>query len=470
MVSLATCSLTQRGFGIPKSELSQEVLDDIKKELTVTPLITIPNTMSSSSFTLYFESSKKLYIPKAYGLKKFGIPDRISLPEHHVINVEFNGHLRPEQADPIQKFLEAAHDPRKMGGILNVPCGGGKTVMGLYIICELRVKTLIIVHKEFLLQQWMDRIKEFIPSCRVGLIKGKVLDIDDKDIVLATVQTLSLKSYQEGTFASFGLVLIDEVHRTGTEIFSKALLKVNFLYALGLSATVVRKDGMTKVFTWFIGDIIHKQKRKSETVCVKLLQYYSETPEYCQEETISQGKLNLSKMLNNICNFKERSEFIVSHIMNLEPERRVLILSDRKCQLNYISTLLNKHDISYGFYIGGMKQDELKKSETKRVILATYSFASEGFDVKDLDTLVMASPKTDIEQSVGRILRQKEEERARVPLVLDIVDMFSIYKKQAEKRVKFYKRFHYDIEVEECQKVLFNQTDVSNMFGGKCII
>lgn len=284
------------------------------------------------------------------------------------------------------------------------------------------------------------------------------------------MQTLSIKSYDENVFSSFGMVLIDEVHRTGTEIFSKALLKVNFLYALGLSATVVRKDGMTKVFTWFIGDIIHKQKRKPETVQVQILEYYSPNPDYCQEESIGNGKLNLSRMLNNICNFKERTKFIVLYIQKLEKDRRILILSDRKSQLNDIASLLSECDIDYGFYIGGMKQAQLKISETKTVILATYSFASEGFDVKDLDTLILASPKTDIEQSVGRILRLKEEDRMRVPLVIDVVDMFSVYKKQVEKRVKFYKRFQYDIETQKCSNNILDQVDVATMFDGKCII
>lgn len=175
-----------------------------------------------------------------------------------------------------------------------------------------------------------------------------------------------------------------------------------------------------------------------------IVEFDDENEEYCKEEYMFQAKLNTSKMINNVCYFEKRNNMVVhliSKTLENEPSRKVLVLSDRKQQLSYLSSKLNGLSIANGFYIGGMSPDALKISESKDVILATFSFASEGFDAKGLDTLVLASPK--IEQSVGRILRQKENDRKHVPCIFDIVDKFSIFLNQARKRSKFYEKNNY---------------------------
>ena len=83
-----------------------------------------------------------------------------------------------------------------------------------------------------------------------------------------------------------------------------------------------------------------------------------------------------------------------------------------------------------------MKQEQLKESEEKNIMLATFSMASEGFDCKELDTIILASPKSNIEQAVGRILRKKKEDRERIPLIIDIIDNFSVFGRQGEKRLR----------------------------------
>ena len=147
------------------------------------------------------------------------------------------------------------------GGLLEIDTGLGKTVIALNILTKLNVKTLIIVHKEFLMNQWIERIEEFIPTAKVGKIQGSKKDIEGKEIVIGMLQSLSMKDYDYELFNSFGLTIIDEVHHMGAEVFSQALYKVVTKYMLGLSATMDRKDGLTSVFKMFIGDIIHKEKK-----------------------------------------------------------------------------------------------------------------------------------------------------------------------------------------------------------------
>ena len=94
-------------------------------------------------------------------------------------------------------------------------------MIALKVISLLRSKTLIIVHKEFLLNQWMERIQEFLPSCRVGRIQARTLDVKDKDIVIGMVQTLYAKPLCQDVYSQFGMTVIDEVHRIGSEVLER---------------------------------------------------------------------------------------------------------------------------------------------------------------------------------------------------------------------------------------------------------
>ena len=119
--------ISERGYGLLKSEYDYKHINAIREELTVSP-----KTMGSfgmqniTKYKIYTESSKKLYLPKYYGLTKFGKPDVYKLNEGKDINIKFNGELRENQLKPVEKFLESARDPNKMGGLINLACAAGK--------------------------------------------------------------------------------------------------------------------------------------------------------------------------------------------------------------------------------------------------------------------------------------------------------------------------------------------------------
>jgi superfamily II DNA or RNA helicase len=124
------------------------------------------------------------------------------------------------------------------------------------------------------------------------------------------------------------------------------------------------------------------------------------------------------------------------------PQQQIMILAHNKNILKYLYDAINHRNIaSVGYYIGGMKEHDLKISETKTIIIATYSMAAEALDIKTLTTLIMATPKTDIEQAVGRILRAKHNQ----PIVVDIIDTHDSFQKQWIKRKQFYKKHNYQI-------------------------
>lgn len=323
------------------------------------------------------------------------------------------------------------------------------TIMGLYFISKLKKKTLIIVHKEFLMSQWIERINFALPGARIGIIQGNKCEIEDKDIVIGMLQTISMKDLSKDVFNDIGHVIIDECHRIPSRIFMKALFKINCKYILGLSATPTRKDGCTKILKWFIGDIIYSVKSDSKNV-IKVDRYIieSEDENYNKEVLNFRGQVQMATMITQIVKYLKRTKIIVKRIKEelLENEnRQFLILSDRKQQLVDFDKLLKESGIdSVGYYVGGMKKQDLKNSESCKVLLGTYPMANEGLDIPTLNGLILATPRSDIIQSVGRINRVKHENIQ--PLIIDIVDNFSIFQRQGKKRLDLYKKNKNDVE------------------------
>ena len=341
------------------------------------------------------------------------------------------------------------------------------TVMALKIVSLLKKKTLILVHKEFLMNQWIERIEEFLPGARGGKIQASTCDIDNKDIVIGMIQTMYNKVFPQEIYSQFGLTIIDEVHRIGSEEFSKTLLKTITPYMLGISATVERKDKLTKLLYMFIGPKIHSMLRKQEdTVNVRGIEFVTNDEEFNEVERDWKGQPKYSTMISKICEFGPRRDFIVKVVRDLireSPDSQIMVLAHNRSLLTYLYEVLNNaaqsqteegrsargnHGFPAGFYVGGMKQKDLQETESKQIVLATYAMAAEALDIKTLSTLVMATPKTDITQSVGRILRMKHEN----PIIVDIIDTHDTFQNQWKLRKRFYKKANYKIVTSTSKK------------------
>lgn len=449
--------LTNRGYAILKKN-NENAVAFLKNVLTVSPKIN-PSTMNKqTSFCVYRESEEKLYIPKFYGLQNYGIPSINKINDGlTVTRLDFNGEIREKQKEPVRCFLEAINDPKKLGGIISLPCGYGKTIIALYLASVIKKKTLVVCHKDFLGNQWKDRIAEFLPNAKIGLIKQSKIDIDDKDIVIASLQSIAMRDYDNSIFKDFGFVIFDEAHHLSAEVFSQCLPKTTCKRMLGLSATLKRKDGLTKVFEWYLGEAVYEVKRDDNDLKVIIKRYYDPCEEYSKEERMGwSGKLNFAKMINNICDFPPRNYMIadlIKDILKNEPQRQILVLSERRNQLTILENILKmQHITDVGFYVGGMKQLELDKSAEKQILLGTFQLAQEGMDVPTLNTLILASPVSSIEQAIGRIQRQQKSARVYTPLVIDILDEFSIFEGQGKKRRAFYLKNKYDIKDKTLEK------------------
>lgn len=468
--------LGYRGYCVEKETINNEAKKSIRERL-----LAKPQTMNmgmggggANTYPVYMESTTKFYLPRYFGIKYFGPPKEIRIKQGTSISLKFKGDLREYQMDIIGTYMQhiglghrlaqqqqqqqqpdiSAFQEGRGGGSIEVGCGRGKTVMALKIIELIAKKTRIIVHKEFLKNQWIERIQQFLPDARVGCIQGPIIDVEDRDIVIVMLQSLSQKEYPDEIFRDFGLTIVDECHHISSEVFCRALQTNITAYSLALSATMDRKDGLTWVFKSFLGDLVFREaKRKEDAVLVKAITYSVDNDdEYNEVEIDMRGNVKYSTMISKLCAYNSRSEFIVKVIaqeLALNPDQQIILLSQNKSLLTYLEKAIKYREIcSVGYYIGGMKQDALKASESKTVILATYQMAAEALDIKSLTTLILATPKTDIIQASGRILREKHEN----PLIIDIVDSHDLFKRQFDKRKKFYLDQDYTILKTDCRR------------------
>ena len=439
----------QKGYTIYKSTLNSKELEFVKKELAIKPFIVGAPVQSTESFPVYRECGEKIYVPRYYGVNKFGEPSKHKFSESIcATNIPFEGSLRECQLDATNAYFSKID--MNIGGccLIEKGCGKGKTVDGLYIASKLRVKTLVIVHKEFLLDQWVDRIKQYLPTARIGRLQGTTIDVKDKDIVIGMLQSISMKNYPIEIFKEFGLTIVDEVHHISSEVFSRALFKISTKFMLGLSATMNRKDGTTKVIKMFLGDVVYSNLSQGEhDVVVKGIKYMCNDSQFKEVVLDFRGNVQYSTMINKLCDSTHRTEFVVKVILDIHSEyghgQQMIVLSHTKKVLTYMrDALIHRGLDSVGFYVGGMKRADLDASSEKQVILATYAMAAEALDIPSLTTLIMLTPKTDIQQPVGRILREKHEN----PLIIDIIDVHDVFQRQWQKRVAFYASQNYRVD------------------------
>lgn len=444
--------ITHKGYKIP---IDHPKVNYIKKELMV-----MPYTENAVRFPIFRISEKYLYIPKFYGINKFGNVPTKNIKEQNGKDASFmfKSSLRDYQVNVSNKILE--YLKTNNSGLASIYTGWGKTCMALWITAQLNIKTLIIVHTENLLEQWKERIKDFlgIEEDDIGIIQGPKIQTNH-NICIGMIHSISMKDYPNGTFNDFGFAIYDECHHLGCRIFSRVFYKIGTKYNLGLSATLTRSDGLTKVIKYFLGDTIVSLKLCTMIPNI-LIKYTSIDP--LEEKRMVNGKANIPGMINDLCDSFSRNLEIVNIIKEKYQEhRKILVLTDRRNHCNELKRLLGD-EYSTGLYYGGMKNQTLQESNKKRVIFATYQIASEGYDNKELDTLIFATPKTNVEQAIGRILRQ---ENSNEPEVIDFVDAWSVFNNLHFSRMKFYKKKKYNI----IEKSVIND-DNQTINLNKCII
>jgi superfamily II DNA or RNA helicase len=442
-------ALTIHGYKIAKKDVPN--LHHLKGLLNVKPYV--PSVFVKPQYVqrypVYFETEQDIYVPKHYGIETFG-PHMSSTRDVEMTDLkywEFFGSLRPVQEEVVNSFLT----PQPRDGILSLQTGGGKTVCALYIASRLQVPTIVLVHNTFLRDQWLDRIKAFLPKARIGSVQGDIIDISEKDIVVAMLQSVSMKEYSKNTFERFGLVIVDECHHIASEAFVQAIPKLTSKHMLGLSATPERKDRLMYVINWCLGPLLYKSDTSDkidEKVKVEVYEFEPKDISYNDVIYNHAGVMFTSLMINKVVEYEPRNNFIVEILKDLyeDKEREILVLSDRVDHTKVLFDLLPPEIQEVSCILGRNVKSAQRAEwcESKRILIATYSMCKEGFDVAKLNTLVIATPRPDVDQIVGRILRTEKSKRKIDPLIIDIVD--PAFRRQFQERVSLYNKRNYKVE------------------------
>lgn len=405
-----------------------------RKDLRVVPLQ--PNAPFPKAYRMYDDASVRgaVKVPLFWAIEALGVapvPKPLG-PRLPGLASVFAASLRDalRQTEASAKVVDALS---AIGGaVLQLPTGYGKTTVGLHVAHRLGVKTLVLVHKQFLADQWAERVAQVLPNASVTKIQGDACDVSG-DVVIAMIQTLLSRKY---SLDAFGFLIVDEVHHIAAEAFSKVMFATgNIQRRLGLSATPVRKDGLTKVIHWFFGPTAFGLERTAAgNVRVQIVKYAP--PAALQMPLNRRGEVCYATLMTTLTLDEERTRLIVDGTARLFAKgRHVLVLSHRRAHCKAICALLADKNVEAQTYLGGDKT-----VPESRVLVSTFALTSEGFDCPRLNALVLATPASDVAQSVGRILRGGDGVNATDPLIVDVIDNFPIAYAQASKRRGLYKK------------------------------
>ena len=436
--------LTLKGYQVAKKDIPNLVT--LKGVLTAKPYVptVFVKPQYVTKYPVYHETETHMYVPKHYGIQHYGeLKSHRDVPQTDAKFWEFTGKLRPIQEDVVKTYTR--------DGIISLQTGGGKTVCALYIASNLKLPTVVLVHNTFLRDQWVDRISAFLPKARIGMVQGDTTDIQDKDVIVAMLQSVSMKDYPDEMFKNIGLLIVDECHHIASESFSKAIPKLTCKHMLGLSATPERKDRLMYVINWFLGPLLYKSDTADKVdskVRVEVYEFEPEDPKFNEIIYNSQGVMFTSLMINKVVECLQRNKMLIELLTDVyhEKERQILVLTDR---VDHAKTLLDMlpEDVKSESCILGREVKSSQRAEwcsSKRILIATYTMCKEGFDVATLNTLMIATSRPDVDQIVGRILRVDKAERKIDPLIIDIVD--PAFRRQFQARLSLYRSRAYDVE------------------------
>ncbi len=360
------------------------------------------------------------------------------------ISYTFSGQLKTFQKEAVDTMLP------KDFGTLSAPTGSGKTVMALYMIAQRQQPTMVIVHTLELALQWMDRIETFlaIPKNQIGLIGGGQKRIGAA-ITVALVQ--SLYKCANEVSPCFGHLIVDECHRAPSRTFTQAVVAFDAHYMLGLSATPWRRDRMSKLIFWHLGDV-HHEVPKSQLVAkghildidvvvreTRFKPYYDPVNEY-------------SKMLLELTTDDERNHLIAMDVAKEVQKKQAgkvgLVLSDRKRHCETLQAILkHKHHVQAELLTGDVamaqRQEVIERIQkgTSQVLIATGQLIGEGFDCPQLSILFLTTPVSfsgRVVQYLGRVLRPAQGvERAKVYDYVDV--LVGPLKASAQARQRVYR-------------------------------
>lgn len=366
--------------------------------------------------------------------------------------------LYPGAEVPLYDYQKEAVEAMEIAGcgILQSPCGSGKTQMGIALAAKLQRRTLWVTHTADLLNQSYDRARQYYPEDILGRITAGRVHIGSH-MTFATVQTLSKLDLLKYKY-TWDVVIVDECHRvSGTpasaKMFYRVISSLASRYKYGLSATVHRADGLIKSTFAVLGEVRYQVPDKAvaeKTMQVQVLRRDTgiEINRCCLD---TDGTLVYSKLIPYLTESLERNQMIVGDLVANRGHHN-LILSDRLQHLQQLRAMLPAELWGLTAMIDGKMTSKLAKAKRIqaiedmrsgriRYLFASFSLAKEGLDIPRLDRLYLTTPKKDyavVTQSIGRIARTFEGKGQ--PVCYDYVDEIGFCENQWKRRCTSYRK------------------------------
>jgi len=421
--------------------------EELKKLLEPCPKETIAKT---KPLKLWYPhpNGKLMGVPKFFGMSAFG-KGRDLRNDGVEIRTEWNCDftLRDEQEMSVHSTLATLNEWG--GAFYTADCGFGKSVVIASLIHKIKKRAMIVVPRLTLVKQTahdlggdltLDR-PQILKGAKVGILQGSwEKNPLDADIIVASLDSLALFKYPQAFWQKIGLVIFDEAHHMAAKTLSAIMPHVSCKRIVGFSATPTRNDGLEHVLYWLLGPTSFVYQRLPEITgkrnTVKVQRVKGAT---INDEFMYGGKLNFSAMLSSISGNEERNKLLIKIALGFDRKKVLLITAFREhCEL--LSDLLEREGRRVEMMHGAKK----RKRDDPEFLVATYGILEEGFDDADLDTLIFCTPRSTIQQTVGRIERTKSGKL--VPLVIDVVDDNRIFESMWYKRKKFYKSRGFEVE------------------------
>jgi superfamily II DNA or RNA helicase len=370
------------------------------------------------------------------------------------IEAEFQGALRPFQEEAVADITK--HDE----GILCAPTAFGKTAVAAWLIAKRKVNTLVVVHRQQLLDQWQERLGMFLdlPPKSIGHIGGGKIDRTGC-VDVAVIQSLYRKDEVKDFVAEYGQVIVDECHHISAFTFEQVMRQVKAKYVVGLTATPTRKDGHHPIIYMQCGPVRYNMSARTMTEATPF--EHKVTPRHTEFRMAPElTEVTIQDVYGALINDTARNEMIANDVVRaVESGRCPLLLTGRTEHLQFFATRLAGFAKHVFVLKGGMGKKQRRETAAalasvpeaeSRVILATGSYIGEGFDDARLDTLFLAMPiswKGTLQQYVGRLHRLHDNKR--FVQVYDYVDNYvPMLARMYERRLKGYSTIGYVIEQE----------------------
>lgn len=376
----------------------------------------------SSSEKIPFVSTfgKWVVLPFYWGLHRFS--DKL-LPSRAIIPLTFQGQLRPEQVEMEEEAMSHLEEMKTC--LLAVYPGFGKTITTLSILSRLKRRTLIIVNKIVLVEQWRQAVRSCL-GIEPVYIQGGKWKMEEASIYIVNALNVSKYSKEMIEKMSIGVVVVDECHLILTKVFSTALAQIAPEYLIGLSATPYRNDGFHVLFDLYFG----KHRVEKALHCPHQV-YRIESGVKIEHSFTKNNSIDWNSVIEKQSTCPKRLSLIYEYAMKY-PSRHVLILCKRIKQMICLSDYFKERNVETTMF----KESDLVFDEDCRILISSYQKVGTGFSHDKLDMLILGVDTEEyFLQYLGRVFRRKDSQ----PIIVDIVDDHPVLKKHYYTRSKVYK-------------------------------